>query len=369
MNDAVIKKERNSNIELLRIISMLCIVAGHFVSQSNILKVYNVSNFNIVLLNIISNGSRIATNIFLMIGTWFMTDSSYKTKNVLRIYGQVAFYSIPITIIVAILGLNNSTKDILRGLMPFFGRPLWFASAYMTLLLVSPFLKKIIEWNIKELRLFVIILFVSISLVSTLPDIQESYVLDFCWFMYMYIFMGYMKKTDFFRNSKKHKNLILIIGLGIYFLLAFGNAICKIYADDYPILFKIKVIITQYIQDIKTVPNYICAFTIFTFFVSLEEKNNKIINYFASTSFGVYIFHQVPAFINILWYDIFQCNKWKFPEFMFLDTILTVIIVYIMGSVLDIIRKKFIERKFLNNKIANYLCKKMDDFLLTKNDV
>lgn len=86
MDNITTKRERNSNIELLRIISMLCIVIGHFVGQSGILKIYNINNFNIIFLNIISNGLRIATNIFLMIGTYFMVDSKYKSKNILKIY-------------------------------------------------------------------------------------------------------------------------------------------------------------------------------------------------------------------------------------------------------------------------------------------
>lgn len=250
--------------------------------------------------------------------------------------------------------------------MPFLGRPLWFASAYMTLLLVSPFLQKIIKWNLKELRTFVIILFIAISFISTLPDRQESYVLDFCWFMYVYIFIGFIKRTNFFEKAKKHKFSILAIGLGIYFTLAFGNSICNIFSNDYPILLKFKTIIVQYIEDIKTIPNFICAFAIFTFFISLKSKNNKIINYISSTSFGVYIFHQVPVFINVLWYNIFLCDKWSYPKLIVLYTILIAISVYIMGSVIDIIRKKFFEKKFLDNKISNYICNKIDSFLILK---
>ena len=60
------KVERNSNIEILRIICMSLIVLAHFIYQSN---AYDISD-NIVFITIFGNGHKIAVNLFLLIGSW-----------------------------------------------------------------------------------------------------------------------------------------------------------------------------------------------------------------------------------------------------------------------------------------------------------
>ena len=116
-------KKRNSNIELLRIISMFFIVAGHFIAQSgNILYAFCLNDYFLVFLG---SAARIAVNIFLIIGVWFMVDSNFSVDRIIKLYIQVITYSWPIT--VAMLFFNReyvSMKDFARGFLPFFGRGL-----------------------------------------------------------------------------------------------------------------------------------------------------------------------------------------------------------------------------------------------------
>ena len=189
-------KIRNSNIELLRIIAMFFIVSGHFISQAgNIDYSFCVNDYILVFLG---SASRLAVNVFLIVGVWFMVDSKFSADRILKLYIQVITYSLPIT--VAMLFLNRdyvSVKDFARGFFPFLGRGLWFASAYITLMLFKPFLDKILGWSKKELGVFVGLLFVFISFVSTLPDVQEGYVIDSVWFLAVYLVVGYIKRYPF----------------------------------------------------------------------------------------------------------------------------------------------------------------------------
>lgn len=57
---------RNSNIELLRIVAMFFIVAGHFITQSgNVVYSFCVNDYILILLD---PASRIAVNVFLIVG-------------------------------------------------------------------------------------------------------------------------------------------------------------------------------------------------------------------------------------------------------------------------------------------------------------
>jgi len=223
---------RNSNIELLRIIAMLFIVMGHFNGQAG----FNHFSLlpNSVLVTILGSGSRIAVNIFLIIGAWFMVDAKFSGKRIISIWSQVAFYTYILTTLMIILQVPVSMKDIFRGYLPFIGRGLWFASAYITLMLVAPFLNKVFSWKAGQQRLLLIISFAAICLVSTLPDTQEAYLCDSLWFWFVYLAIGYYKKEVFEKGRQsveKWKWPSLVMGGGtVHWTLyrtPFGNAISR----------------------------------------------------------------------------------------------------------------------------------------------
>lgn len=206
------ESERNSNIELMRLLSMLMIVMGHFVQQGNdiVLKL----SVNDYILCLISSGSRIATNIFLIIGVYYLIEKKFNSKRITKLYGSMVFYTFSLTMIsIIFFGNTVVMKDIARGFMPFWGRALWFVSAYITLILFAPLLNKIIN-NIekKDLKLLSILCVVFVSIVSTLPDLQSAYVCDSMWFLVVYIIIGYIKKYDV--RIKLSKYVFLFIGGG-----------------------------------------------------------------------------------------------------------------------------------------------------------
>ena len=65
-------KQRKSNYELLRILSMLLIVAGHLVEQSGLLA---YDNPNLFIACLLGSASRVAVNLFLILGCWFLVVS------------------------------------------------------------------------------------------------------------------------------------------------------------------------------------------------------------------------------------------------------------------------------------------------------
>lgn len=60
---------RSSNLELMRIILMLIIIAHHYVVNSGITACFNFSNItaNMIFLQIFGMGGKIAINAFVMI--------------------------------------------------------------------------------------------------------------------------------------------------------------------------------------------------------------------------------------------------------------------------------------------------------------
>lgn len=343
----MLRQKRNSNIETLRIIAMFFIVAGHFVGQSGSIQ-YNLT-VNDYLVALLSSGSRVAVNIFLLIGVWFMTDSLFKASRVLKLYGQVAVYSIPITLITLLVDPGPvSLKDTARGLMPFLGRGLWFVSAYITLMFFKPFLDEILKWEKKRLRAFVAILMVFVPFVCTLPDKQESYVLDSIWFLVAYLTVGYLKKYPL--NIKIRSRQKLVGGGTIYLLLTSCSFLAQSIPNGNALLKGLGILSRQYLSDIKTIPNLLCAGLIVSAFINMKPRSNKVINYVSSATLSLYIIHQVPVFYPILWRTVFNSERWVLTHrFSYIFVVFGSLLI--SAIILDWLRTKFLEPLWVNSKL------------------
>lgn len=88
------KIARSSNIELLRIIMMIAIIAHHFVVNSGITKLYDFNNItgNMIFLQIFGFAGKAMINGFLLISGYFMIKSKTSFKKILRLYLQIKFY-------------------------------------------------------------------------------------------------------------------------------------------------------------------------------------------------------------------------------------------------------------------------------------
>ena len=102
----IIKKSRNSNIELLRILSMLAIIFCHITGESDVLN--NLGENGQLFFGYLKGIGNISVNIFLIIGTWFMVDSDFKGKRVLKLYSELFLYTVTITTIMVIIRSRNN---------------------------------------------------------------------------------------------------------------------------------------------------------------------------------------------------------------------------------------------------------------------
>ena len=266
---------RNSNIELTRIIAMFFIVAGHFVDQGgNINYSFCLNDY---LLVFFSSGSRIAVNIFLLIGIWFMVDAKFTVDRIFKLYLQLVTYCIPITIVMILINHENITvKSIICGLLPFSFRALWFASAYITLIIFKPFLDKVLSWNKKQLCLLVVLLLSFVSLMSTISRDSQGYVLDSLWFLVVYLFVGTAKKYDFISKiSKKTPVIVCVLG---YLVLTIFLFLDKCYISNNSIVIFLMKLSKFFRGNIRTIPNFTIALSIVVIILNFKEKSNKIIN-------------------------------------------------------------------------------------------
>ena len=94
-------------------------------------------------------------------------------------------------------------------------------------------------------------------------------------------------------------------------------------------------------------PTLISSVSLFLFF-SKFSFSSKIINYLATFTFAIYIIHTNTPLRQTLFQKILKCYEfWNSPLFLF-HLIISVIIIFVIGMVIEIIRR-FFTRKILGN--------------------
>ena len=314
---------RASNIELLRILGILMIVMMHFCGQGGFPVVHNPA------VAFLASAGRLSVNIFLLIGCWFMVDAPFRPARIVKLYLQVVFYSIPITLLMLAMGEDGGFRNLFQGLVPFFGRSVWFASAYISLIALSPFLNKVFLLPLPALRKLVLLLFILFVVVSTIPNFSPiDYIADFTWFCVVYIFTGWAKRDRFFERLG-NKWLCLSFAALMY------GALCSL-ACWLPL----GGLVGYWSANIKSAPAFAIALFTFAFFLKLDIGCRKWINFAARSVFAVYVIHQIPAFMHYEWHTIFHAD-WLIRQSVVMQSVgipAVAVLVFAGASLIDALR-------------------------------
>ena len=352
-------EKRLSNFELLRIIAMFFIFIGHFMGQGSYFS-YVCGGVNLYLGMLLGSASRIFVNVFLFIGIWFMVDSKFSGRRILKLYFNTWTYTSTLAIAVLLLGLRPELKYVLTGLLPFVGKNLWFVSTYIALLLLHPWLQKVLILEQNSLKKLVFILFFLISGFATLwavKGVDDDWLNGVVWFIFVYIAIGYYKKY----RSEYHFNKIYILGLGLAMYMALVYLpITVAGGGNAGIAIMTKKLCSAFLADYKSMPNFLIAFCIFEYFRQLDVGSNKFINYFASGSFATYVIHQTHAFIPVLWHNILKCDYFFKTSYALIYCVFATCLIYTICLILERLRARYIEPLMLDNRFSKWLQRKID---------
>ena len=207
------KIKRQSGIELLRIIAMIQIIFLH-AYQYGLLHDASKAAGDIdgILVTFVWSLCRTPVDVFIMISGYFMITSQFDIKKTIRrggkIYGAMIFYSIILSIIFFISDPSLiNINSVIKAFTPLMSRTWYFLSNYLIILLLSPFLNKMLaSLSKKHYLYFMGIVFVAVSLWSTLAEIHGinnvisvNKILDpymgksLGGFLLMYIIGGYLR--------------------------------------------------------------------------------------------------------------------------------------------------------------------------------
>ena len=347
-------KTKESNLELLRIINMLLIIAHHLAVHTPFI----FENIHIkYVVYFLSLGGKIGVNSFVLLTGYLLVDRKLKIKNLFKIWIDVFFYSI------TILGFFYFYDKSYIPEIKFFIFPItyclyWFITFYFIIYIILYFFN-IQLYNVerKIYLKFIIILIIFWSILSSFPNTNLGYS-EVLWFILLYLIGGYIKLHI---KKIKNKYLYLFIGIILYFIV-FIRVI-----TSHNVLELNEYIITPYIGMNNFFILLISIFLIL-FFSNLNMKYNKYINIVSSTTLGIYLIHDNPSVRTFLWTHYFKLFEITKSKYLILSSIKVIFIIFFICMVIDLIRKFIVEvllKKGINQfyEILLFLNNKIDKFL------
>lgn len=165
-------KVRQSNFELMRILSMIFIIISHILVHGKVLD--NTTGVLHLLFTLVMSFILVHVNSFVLLVGYFNYDKDFSWKKFLKSFNQAWFYQIVIVLVIFFTGYDAISKiDLIKNLSPFFNA-YWYVVCYLCLYLLSPFLNRLISnMNQKEHKRLIVLLLFLFSFIPFVTN-QES---------------------------------------------------------------------------------------------------------------------------------------------------------------------------------------------------
>lgn len=241
-------------------------------------------------------------------------------------------------------------KSMIKALLPISSIADGFGSAYLAFFLFIPFLNILIKGMNKKQHLTLIVL--CLGVYTVLATLKIRVVFNYVtWFSVIYIIGAYLRiyPEKWFTNNRVW-GLSLLVSLllswcsvlaGLWVFIHFGKNLCYHFVADS--------------NKPLAVTTAICAFM---YFKNLHLGHNKAINKIAASAYGVLLIHaNSDTMRQWLWRDTLHNVNYIDSGFLFLHAICSVVGIYILCTVIDMLRIQFFERPFFAWYDRKTLCK------------
>ena len=337
--------ERSSNFELLRIISMFMIVLQHYGENSLYAEHEYYGSYLLF-------GGGLGVNLFVLISGYFMVESTFRAKKLLRVWFYVASIYLTISgLCWALFSPENLPEWGLGAkiceLFPILTGKYWFVSTYVLLMLMTPALNCIIRQLTRDQLLACIAsLFMFGSFTYLLP-LHNNLPGPLAHFIMLYLIAGHIRLTP-----AKGKNDAIKWGTISCLIFAFMMACIYFNSNkDYAHAVKINNLI---VADKGAIILFL-SIALFKTFECIKISHNKFVNACASCTFGVYLIHEHCLIKSKLWQFISEMeHDAKFPNYA-IKALISICGIYIICTLLTWIWKNTYERfyrRFLEKRLV-----------------
>lgn len=367
------KKERQLNYELLRIVAMIMIVCLHYLSKGGLLG--NPARADMTATGyaawLVEAFCLVAVNVYVLISGYFgvktvdsransradsqtderaggQMDNDHRSflevlKRPLRVWRQVFFYSMGIGLIALMIGAQQfDLYQFFSYCFPIVTEHYWFATSYVVLCLLMPFLNAgVMHLKQKETGYLIAGLLVIFSVSKTVIPMQlpwDKYGYDLIWFIILYLTGAYLRRYEIKWLKSRFRAIALYLGSAAVIFVSF-------------FVIRIFYLRTGKLEDLINYGytyNFLFCYTgaigLFLSFAqnqegALSERFRKPIVLLSKATFGVYLIHEHMN-IRKEWPRWFHCEAQLGNTVVgFLaHMILTVLAVYLICTGIELLR-------------------------------
>lgn len=335
--DSTLKKGRQVNLELLRMLSMYMVVVMHLfgtgVERLAEADFGGISYFAVWYVNTLCH---VANICFILISAYFLVMLPFRLSRLLRLWLMVLFYTVSgLLLSLAFSRTPFSRGNLLYAFFPVTSGAYWFITQYFLLVSISPLLNKLIRSLTKEEhRRAILLLMILFSVIPTFFFWSENYFsdgFDLPWLVTIYFVGAYIRLhgLSIKRPGLKYFAVALFLTVSRVVLGAaairltgsFHGAGLLYHGGLFPMIMAV------------------CLFSVFQRFEIRNERCAKVINSVASCAVGVYLLHQNRFFPKLAELArLEECGNrfWRMiPRVLFLA-----LIIFVLGVAVEAFRKQ-----------------------------
>lgn len=310
-------------------------------------------------------------NCFVLISGFFLIKSkTFKLSKLVKLWLQLLFYSISISVIFAIFfNAEFSVGEWYKIVTPVVSQIWWFATTYVCLFILSPFINKmILNISQKEHLALIIVLTIAWSVIPWIFKIDVEYN-NLLWFIYLYAVAAYISLHHFGKGSVKK---YFVIAISAYAFMILTNVMYDYVNVQNSILNYLLINPSYFIQQ-NSIPILIFSVSLLLMFKNMDIKYNKIINIIASSVFGIYLIHDHPLVRRFLFDDVFNCSSHTNDPYLIPYVFLMCILIFTVCSIIELIRIYLIERMYykkmtqVSDNIQEKISKWLDNIIKNHN--
>lgn len=312
------KLERQSNLELLRILSMFGVLTSHSLTAMYDLHTANFSLPNEIRVYIM-NASVLAVNCFVLISGYFQIKQSW--RGFVKLLSPCFFYVLFFSLIAFFMGKMNIKEMVIRSIFPLTETNMWFLITYFGLFLLSPLLNTAFNAQDKIQRIITLICLLFIDVYLGYMHQSKEITIDgyhLIHFVVIYYLGSFVKSINL-----KISNLRLLWG-GYFFLVLLMTMFHMIKMVFSPIAIVYSMRYNS--PSVKFVSLFL-----FILFTQLNIKSKKI-NWIASSVLAVYIISE-QLVINRFYYGGLCYIQQNYSEWTVIVVIPCIMVLFYLSCI------------------------------------
>ena len=339
--------QRDSNLELFRCITMLLIVAHHYVVNSGLLAAgspvrENPCSWRSLFLLIFGAWGKTGINCFVLITGYYMCKSDITARKYFRLLAEIFFYKLFFTVIFLIIGCQVFRFKLLLWIaLPFWNIDRGFVGCFVLFYLFIPFLTILVKNMTASQHMYLTILCLLVyTVVEPIPFVKVPmhYV---SWFIVLFLIASFIR-LHMEKYMKQENNIWTMVGAFFLIIISLLSIWIVVWLSTH---IKLNSHYEYYFVGESNRPlPLLTGIMAFVVFKKLRLPYISIINAMGASTFGVLLIHaNSDTMRRWLWHDVLHNAEMFNSPWLVAHAVGSVLAIFIVCVAIDRLRILFIE--------------------------